>query len=115
MSVNTCLLQGTLGHDPEIKTSPSGKTYARFSIANSESYKGKTTTYWFSVIAWGNLADICVKWLKKGTQALFQCKLTSSKYKKDGVDRVSYELVLDRLHFLPQTAAKPEEEFTPEF
>jgi single-strand DNA-binding protein len=113
--VNVVIVQGTLGHDPEMKSSPSGVEYTRFSIAQTETYKGKKTVYWFNIVAWQKTAELCVKYLKKGTQALFQCKLTSNKFKKDGVERVSYELVLDRLTFLPQTQAKAEEDFTPPF
>ncbi len=70
---NKVQLIGNLGAAPEIKNIDGGKKLARFSIATSESYKNAKgerikDTQWHSVIAWGKTAEVCEKYLAKGSE-----------------------------------------------
>ena len=67
---NKVQLIGNLGMDSEIKTLDGGKKLAKMSIATNETYKNAkgekvTETQWHNLIAWGKVADICEKFLKK--------------------------------------------------
>jgi single-strand DNA-binding protein len=70
MERNSVQLIGNLGMNPEIKTSPTGKKIARFSLANvSFKTSGETTTTtvnWFQLVAWEKQADIAEQYLFKG-------------------------------------------------
>jgi single-strand DNA-binding protein len=66
---NSVLLVGRLGQDPELRYFESGSCKARFSLAVDRPVaKGaERVTDWFTVEAWGKLAEFCGEWLKKGT------------------------------------------------
>jgi len=81
---NRVNLIGNLGMDPEVKE-VNGKTLARVSMATSESYKdsdGKkvTNTQWHTLVAWGNIAVIIGKYLKKGSEVAVEGKLSNRSY-----------------------------------
>jgi single-strand DNA-binding protein len=60
---NRITLIGFLGQDAEIRSTPTGNHYTRFSLATSVSWKEnggteyKTRTEWHRVICWNKLAD----------------------------------------------------------
>jgi len=70
MSLNKILLLGYLGSDPETRYLPSGKPVASFRVATNRSFKIegqlRQETEWFSIVAFGRLAEICSEFLKKG-------------------------------------------------
>jgi single-strand DNA-binding protein len=69
MSVNSVVVIGRLGQDPEIRYFESGSCKARFSVAVDRPVaKGaERVTDWFTVEAWGKLGEFAAEWLKKGT------------------------------------------------
>lgn len=87
---NKVQLIGNLGNNPEIKTLDGGKKLAKFSVATSETYrnaKGEkvTETQWHSLVAWGKVAEIAEKYLKKGSEVAVEGKLVNRNYNdKDG-------------------------------
>ena len=69
--VNKVILLGFLGKDPELRTTPNGRSVARFTLATSENWKmeggdRQQHTDWFNVVAWNRLAEICKEYLHKG-------------------------------------------------
>ena len=93
MSVNKTILLGRLGKDVELKTTPSGASVANFSVATGEKYKNKSgelveTTEWHNIVVWSKLAEVCQKYLSKGSQVYLEGKLqTRSWDDKDGNKR----------------------------
>ena len=82
---NKVQLIGNLGNNPDIKTMDGGKKLARFSMATSETYrnaKGEkiTETQWHNVVAWGKVAEIAEKYLKKGSEVAVEGKLINRSY-----------------------------------
>ena len=43
--VNKVIIIGRLGHDPEIRYSPSGTAFANLTVATSEQWRDKQTIY----------------------------------------------------------------------
>jgi single-strand DNA-binding protein len=71
-SVNKAILIGRLGRDPETRSTPSGTTLTKFSIATDEKFTDRSgerqeRTEWHNIIAWGKLGDICGQYLRKGS------------------------------------------------
>jgi single-strand DNA-binding protein len=66
--MNSVVLVGRLGQDPELKYFESGSCKARFSLAVDRNV-GKTNqqTDWFTIETWAKLAEFSGEWLKKGT------------------------------------------------
>ena len=95
---NKVQLIGHLGHDPEIKTTKTGKKWTRLRLATNESYRDEnglkvSETQWHSLIAWGKVAEIAEKRMRKGSEVAVEGKLVNSSYTdKQGVKRFSTEV-----------------------
>lgn len=110
-SLNKCHFMGHLGKDPEIRATSGGKQSATFSIACTEKWRDKSgtkqeKTEWVNVVAWGALAEICAKYLKKGSPVYIEGRMQTRKWQdKEGRDRYSTEIVANELQML---GGKPE-------
>lgn len=97
-SLNQVNLIGNLGKDPETRTFDSGDKVANFSVACTERWKKdgeqKEKTEWINVAVFGPLADICEKYLKKGSKVFLSGSIQTRKYEKDGDTRYATEVVL---------------------
>ena len=108
---NKVQLIGNLGRDPEIRTTESGKTMAKFTIATNETYRNSggekvTETQWHNIIAWGKVADVAAKILSKGKEVAIEGKLMNSVYvDKNGNKKYSTQVQASELLL---TGAKPE-------
>ena len=99
--INRASLMGRLGADPEIRTTQTGEKIANMRIATGEKWKDKNTgeakerTEWHIVVAFGNLAQIAEKWLKKGKRVYVEGAIRTRKWQdQSGNDRYSTEIVL---------------------
>ena len=103
-SVNKVILLGNLGRDPEVRSSQDGSKIVSFSVATTESWKDKTSgerkdrTEWHRVVVFNqNLADVCEKYLQKGSKVYVEGQLQTRKWQdKDGVERYTTEVVIPR-------------------
>ena len=108
---------GRLGQDPEMKYTPSGKPVTTLSVATDRKWKDgqgeqKQETTWFRVVVWGNQAEVVNQYLSKGRPVLVEGRMQSRKWEdQQGQQRTSWELVADRVVFLPD---KQRETETPE-
>ena len=105
--VNTVILVGNLGRDPEIRYTTSGSAVANITIATSESWKDKQTgeqnekTEWHRVVAFNRTAEVIGEYLKKGSQVYIEGKLQTRKWQdKDGSDRYTTEIVCNEMQML---------------
>jgi len=100
MSVNKFIGLGFCGKEPEIKETQDGKTVANFSLAMSESWKGKDgskqeKTEWIKIVAFGNLANIVKNYVKKGSKVYVEGSIQTRKWvNKEGVDQYTTEVIL---------------------
>ena len=99
-SVNKVILVGRLGRDPEMKSTPSGQTVAKFSIATDERYTDKSgerqeRTEWHNIVAWARLAEICGQYLKKGKLVYIEGSLRTDSWddKETGQKKYRTEIV----------------------
>ena len=105
-SVNKVIMVGYLGAAPELRSTPSGKALARFSLATNEAWLDgggarREHTDWHSVVVWTRQAEPCAQYLAKGSQVYVEGKLRTHAYTdKEGVKRASTEVVAQRVHFL---------------
>lgn len=94
---NQVILIGNLGEDPEVRYTPTGKAYCKFSLATTKKYtsNGETraVTAWHNIVAWGKLADICGQYLAKGKQIMVQGEIQYESWEKD--DQRYYRTVIN--------------------
>ena len=116
---NLCILIGNTGKDPEIRTIPSGKKVASFSLATSEHYKDTsgakvTNTSWHNVKAWGSLAEVAEKYIKKGQLLYVEGKINYSTYDdKDGNKRYVTEIIAGNIQMLGGKNEESKQDATP--
>ena len=98
--VNKVILVGNLGDEPVIRYTGDGKAIANLRVATSESWTDKSTgqkvekTEWHRVSVFDKLAEICQKYLHKGSKVFLEGKLQTRSWDKDGVQQYTTEVVL---------------------
>ncbi len=103
---NSVKLIGHLGQDPEVKNLDNGNKFVKFSLATSDSFTAingskQEQTQWHNIVVWGNLADICEKYLKKGKEIAIDGRLTYRNWEdKNGTKHVSSEIVANEMLFV---------------
>src|SRR6266699_6641706 len=109
--LNKIMLIGNLGRDPELQVTSDGTPFTRFSLAVSRTYKTnsgekKEETEWFNIVAWRQLAEICERYLHKGSKVYIEGRLTQRKYTdREGVQRTSVEVIASDFQFLDSKQA----------
>ncbi len=104
--LNKQILMGNLGQDPEVINFENGGKIVRLSVATSLKWKDKQTgeqksdTQWHNVVANGGLADVCEKYLKKGSKVYIEGYTKHRSYEKDGVRKHITEVKLQELKML---------------
>lgn len=107
MSVNKVIL---LGHVGQIETKSfdgqnGPRKCATFSLATSERYKDRSgnlvnNTEWHNIVSW-NHAELCEKYVQKGTQLYVEGKLRTRSWEdKSGNKRYVTEIMADSLQLL---------------
>lgn len=125
--LNKVMLIGRLGRDPEMRYTPSGRPVTTFSLATSRSWntsegERRTETEWFTIVAWGSLAEICKNYLNKGQQVYIEGRLQTRHWddaegnKHSATEVVASEMIMlgerrDLNNAEDEAAAQDEEEF----
>jgi len=105
--VNKVILLGRIGSDPEVRTTADGTTVSSFSLATSETWKGKDgskqeKTEWHRIVAWRRLGEIVGQYLKKGNLVYVEGKIQSREYDgKAGSKQKAYEIVINDMKMMP--------------
>lgn len=100
-SINQVIIMGRLTRDPEQRTTPSGKTVVRFSVAVDRQGNDDTADF-FDVTAWEKLGELVVQYLGKGRRVLVQGRLRQDSWddKETGKKRSRVEVVATDVTFL---------------
>ena len=104
--VKRVILIGNLGKDPEIRNLEGGVKKASFSLATTETYKGKSgeridQTEWHNIVLWRGLADVADSYLKKGSTIYLEGKIKTREYTdKEGNRRFITEIIGDNMVML---------------
>lgn len=103
--VNKVILLGNVGSAVEVKPIGSDNSVANFSLATSEVWykdgKKEEKTEWHRIVAFGKLADICGKYLDKGSKIFVEGKIQTRQWEdKDGNKRYTTEIVIRELKML---------------
>ena len=113
-SVNKAIIVGRVGQDPDMRYLPNGDAVANLSIATSEKYKDKQgamqeNTEWHRVSFFGKTAEVCGKYLKKGSLVFVEGSIKTRKWQdKEGVDRYTTEIRGDKMQMLGGLPVTPE-------
>ena len=96
--LNSCILTGNLGADPEVFYSSEGDTVARFNVALRSS---KKKTGWIKITCFQKLAEIAERYLHKGARVGIVGVLDQQKWEThEGIQRSSFQLIANSIEFL---------------
>lgn len=101
-TLNKVIMMGRLTRDPEITSSTSGTTYARFSIAVDRKIKaeGQPEADFFNCTSFGKQAEFIERYLKKGTKIVITGRLRNDSYtNKDGQKVTATKIITEEVEF----------------
>ena len=80
--VNSVVVVGRVGQNPEMKYFDSGKVKVNFSVAVNrwDSKTKEEITDWFNIEIWDKQAEFAGEWVKKGSLVGIEGRLISSKW-----------------------------------
>lgn len=97
--LNKVMLIGNLGRDPEMRYTPTGKPVTAFSLAVNRTWttadgERHEDAEWFNIVAWGDLAERCNKYLRKGERVYVEGRLQTRSWESaDGQKHSRTEVV----------------------
>lgn len=101
MSYCRAIIMGHLGKNPELKTTQSGKEVCKFSLATNRGSGEHKSVQWHSVVAFGKTAEVCAKYLAKGSKVLIEGEITYRDWEdKNGVKRTATEIIANNVQFV---------------
>lgn len=101
--MNKITLLGRFTSDPELKTTESGLTFTRVSLAvDRRSKKGEEKkTDFIPCLAFGKTAEVITKYFKKGHRALVIGRLQTGNYvNKDNQKIYTFDVVVEEVSFI---------------
>lgn len=110
--LNKAILIGSLGRDPEMRYTPSGRPVTTFPLVtnriwNTVEGEKRCETERFNVVAWGNLAEICSQHLNKGIQVYVEGRLQTRRWEdREGTRHISVEIVANEVLILGNSRDK---------
>ena len=122
--MNNCTLLGRLTKNPELKTTPNGTNFCRFTIAVKRNYttkEGETTVDFIDVMSWKSKAEFVSKYFHKGKMIYVIGNLYCESYTdNEGNKRRNTYINASELGFAgdsnnkSQSIQEPKEEFQTE-
>jgi len=115
-SLNKVMIIGNLGSEPEMRFTPNGNPVTSFRVATNRVFttpdgERKEETEWFTIVAWGKLAEQCNQYLAKGKLVYAEGRLHTRSWEgQDGQKHYRTEVIARRVTFLDRqaTAVLPE-------
>lgn len=102
--INSVVLVGRLGNDPELTYTQSGTAIAKFRLAVSRPPRqgsDQEETDWLDIVAWGRTAENVAQYLDKGAQVGVEGRVQSRTWERqDGSKAYAVEINAFRVHFL---------------
>lgn len=109
--MNKVILAGRLTKDIEMRYTQTGKAIARFILSVNRKDKEKQQADFIPIIVWNKLAEICSKYLTKGSQILVEGHLQIRDYvAQDGKKHYIAEVIAQELEFMGSKVATGNEQ-----
>ena len=98
--MNKVILVGNLTKEPDQRRTKTDKVTTRMSIAVNQGYGENQKTDFFNLVAWEKTAELCGKYLSKGSKVLVEGILRNNNYEKDGVKHYGVDVIVSSIEFL---------------
>lgn len=107
MDLNRATILGRLTRDPEVRTTPNGRSVASLSLATNRVWMNQNTgtkeekVEYHNCVLWGKLAEIAGQYLSKGRRVYVEGRLETRDWTgQDGVKRYRTEIIADNMIML---------------
>lgn len=106
MDLNRATILGRMTRDPEVKTTPNGRTVTTIGVATNRSWTDQSGAKqefveYHNCVLWGKLAEIAGQYLVKGQRVYMEGRLQTRDWAgQDGVKRYRTEIVVDNMIML---------------
>lgn len=99
--MNLIIIMGRLCADPEITSTTSGTTVARYSVAVDRSFakEGQQKTDFFSCTSFGKQAEFVEKYLKKGTKVVIRGEMHLDRVLKEEKSLTYPKVSVEKIEF----------------
>ncbi len=102
--MNRVVLVGRLTRDPELRTTASGISQTRFTLAvnrRTQNQDGQREADFISCVAWRGTAEAIAKYLTKGRELAVEGRIQTGSYDaQDGTKRYTTDVVVDNFTFI---------------
>ena len=111
MNLNKVYLIGRLTQDPEARSTPSGQNVTTIRMAtnrvwNDQTGQRKEATEYHTVVAWGKLADVSSRYLKKGGLVMIEGRIQTRNWTdQNNNKRYNTEIIAESLQLGPRSAS----------
>lgn len=107
MDFNRSMIIGNVTRDPETRATPTGQSVCSFGVATNRVWKDKQSgerkqaAEFHNIVAWGNLAQTCGQFLKKGSRCFIEGRLQTRTWDDpSGNKRNRTEIVAENMILL---------------
>ena len=120
-NLNKVFLIGRLGQTPEKKSTTTGRTIVKVSLASNEYFNDrsgerKERTEWHRLVFWEKLADLVSEYCQKGSMLFIEGSLRNNEWQdKEGIKRSVTEVNVINMQFLDRAKARSETKHTSDY
>lgn len=106
MDLNRATILGRLTRDPELRTTPNGRSVASMTVATGRVWTDQSgakqeRTEFHNCVLWGKLAEIAGQYLSKGRRVYAEGRIETRDWTgQDGNKKYKTELIIDNLIML---------------
>ena len=108
--INVVVLVGRLTRDCELKSTQSGTSVCRFSVAVNKRRKVQDSwtdeVNYFDIVLWGKTAETLKPYLVKGRQVSIEGELRQNRWEQEGQTRSKIEVVANNVQLLSSSNAQ---------
>lgn len=101
--LNSVIIMGRLTADPDLRTTNSGVSFCRFSVAVDRNFQRQgqeRQTDFINCVSWRQQAEFISKYFRKGQMIAIQGQLQQNNFTdQQGNKRSTYEVLVDRANF----------------
>lgn len=106
MDLNKVMVIGRLTRDPEVRSTPTGKSVASITIATGRQWTDQSgqkqkESEFHNVVLWGRLAEITGQYMHKASRVYAEGRLRTREWTgQDGVKRYRTEIIAENIIML---------------
>jgi single-strand DNA-binding protein len=106
MDLNRATILGRLTRDPEVRSTPSGRSVANMTVATNRVWKDQSgakqeKSEFHNCVLWGKIGEIAGQYMTKGKRVYIEGRIETRDWTgQDGVKKYRTEIIVDNMIML---------------